>query len=274
MDQLPQSTGYLTLYFQGEPFLNRDIFDCIAYARAKNMYVCSSTNGHFLSEENILKTIGSGLNKLIIPLDGTDQQTYEQYRIEGSFQQVIDGIQDFVRIRRQMKTKKPKLEIQFLVLKSNEHQIKEIKLLGKKLGADKVKLKTAQFYHYEHGNPLIPENQRYNRYRQQPREMKTKFSNFQLFESSNLQIPSAHQHITNKNPLSNRCFRMWGSCVITWDGKVVPCCYDKNADHCMGDLTKNSFRDIWNGKKYQDFRNQIVINRKSIDICRNCNQRW
>ena len=40
---------------------------------------------------------------------------------------------------------------------------------------------------------------------------------------------------------------MWHSCVITWDGKVVPCCFDKDAHHTLGDLTQNSFSEIWNG---------------------------
>ncbi|MFH1159542.1 MAG: SPASM domain-containing protein [bacterium] len=67
---------------------------------------------------------------------------------------------------------------------------------------------------------------------------------------------------------------MWSGCVITWDGLVVPCCFDKDADHCLGDLKTQSFQDIWRGEKYREFRKRIFTERKSVDICRNCTQKW
>ncbi|MFC2102733.1 radical SAM/SPASM domain-containing protein [Bacteroidota bacterium] len=261
IDQLSPDLANLTLYFQGEPYLNTDLFNLISHARSRNIYVWTSTNGHYFTEKNIRRTIQSGLNKLIISLDGTDQEAYEKYRIGGSFQKVIDGTSDFVRIRKEMKAKRPLLEIQFLVLKSNEHQLKEIKELGKSLGVDRTVLKTAQFYDFEHGNPLMPENERWSRYKRTSRK-----------ESQQLAVGS-QQYIIN-NSLPNRCFRMWSGCVVTWDGKVVPCCFDKDADHCLGDLKSQSFNEIWKGEPYKLFRKQILENRKSIDICRNCGQIW
>lgn len=251
IDQLSSSLSWLTLYFQGEPYLNRDLFDMIAYARKRRVYVWSSTNGHFLSENNIRRTIESGLNRLVISLDGTDQKTYEQYRIGGSYETVVEGIRRFVRIRKEMGSAIPVLEIQFLVLKSNEHQVNEIKTLGKSLGVDRTVLKTAQFYDFEEGNSLMPEG-RWSRYKR----------------------TSGQERFVIKNPLPNRCFRMWSGCVITWDGKVVPCCFDKDADHPLGDLKRQSFREIWKGEPYRKFRETILKKRKSVDICRNCNQRW
>jgi radical SAM protein with 4Fe4S-binding SPASM domain len=73
-----------------------------------------------------------------------------------------------------------------------------------------------------------------------------------------------------KSQLMNRCLRLWTNPVITWDGKVVPCCFDKNSDHEMGDLTSSTLREIWEGKKYQRFRNDVLSGRKDIEICRNC----
>ena len=140
-----------------------------------------------------------------------------------------------------------------------ENQIEEIKILGKSLGVDRVKLKTAQFYDFENGNPLMPDEERWSRYRLRDEGRGTKETN-PIFKI--------------KNPLTNRCFRMWSGCVITWDGKVVPCCFDKDAEHCMGDLKKQSFQEAWKGEKYQRFRQTILRNRKSIDICRNCSQKF
>lgn len=259
IEQISPQAAYLTLYFQGEPYLHKDLFRFISFARSRHIHVISSTNGHYLTEENIRMTIESGLNKLIISLDGTDQKAYEQYRIGGSFETVVKGIRAFARIRNEMKAQNPVLEIQFLVLKSNEHQVEEIKKLGKSLGADRTVLKSAQFYNLGTSNPLIPGEGRWSRYRR---------------TSGQADRRKSGRGYELKNPLPNRCFRMWSGCVITWDGSVVPCCYDKDADHRMGDLNTQSFQEIWKGDNHRKFRKKILNERKSVDICRNCNQWW
>jgi radical SAM protein with 4Fe4S-binding SPASM domain len=65
---------------------------------------------------------------------------------------------------------------------------------------------------------------------------------------------------------------MWHSNVITWDGKVLPCCFDKDAQHQLGDLGKVEMHQIWNGKNYQEFRKELMKSRKNIDICSNCSE--
>lgn len=65
---------------------------------------------------------------------------------------------------------------------------------------------------------------------------------------------------------------MWSSCVITWDGKIVPCCFDKDAKHQLGDLKENTLKQIWLNKKYTDFRKTLLNNRAEIDICQNCTE--
>ncbi len=272
--QLSPRLAYLTLYFQGEPYLNKDIFGFISYARTRNMYVWTSTNGHFLSDENIRRTIDSGLNKLIISLDGTDQTAYEQYRIGGSLETVTEGIRNFVWIRKEMGAHKPILEIQFLVLKSNQHQIEEIRKLGKSLGVDRTVLKTAQVYDFEQGSALMPEDGKWTRYKRTSGQADKRTKGHRVTESQSHQSRVTGHEFILKNPLPNRCFRMWSGCVITWDGKVVPCCFDKDAGHCMGDLKEQSFQEIWRGKKYREFRKKIFSERKSVGICRNCSQRW
>ena len=138
---------------------------------------------------------------------------------------------------------------QYLVVKHNEHQLEEALKVSKELGVDEIRFKTAQVYDYKNGNDLIPENEKYSRYK------KTKKGDFIL-----------------KNKLYNHCWRMWSSSVITFDGKLVPCCFDKDAKYQMGDLKEMSFRDIWNGDKYQSFRKRLFTNRQSIDICQNCTE--
>jgi len=245
---IQSSIVYLTLYFQGEPYLNHNFFIFVNEARKRNIYVATSTNGHFLDKDNAKKTIESGLNRLIISVDGANQLTYEKYRKGGNLEKVKEGIKNLVEARNEG-TNTLYIILQFIVFKFNEEEIKEIKALAIDLGVDELQLKTAQIYNYQNGNPLIPSNDKYSRYN------KKDDGTYQL-----------------KRQSKNKCFRMWSSSVISWDGLVVPCCFDKDAEFKMGDLKKETFKTIWNSTKYNDFRNEILKNRTTINICTNCSE--
>ncbi|OYT17692.1 MAG: hypothetical protein B7C24_01220 [Bacteroidetes bacterium 4572_77] len=65
---------WLILYFQGEPYMNRDFFAMVKYAKLLKIFTTSSTNGHFLNKSNAKKTIESGLDQIIISLDGATKK--------------------------------------------------------------------------------------------------------------------------------------------------------------------------------------------------------
>ncbi len=249
IDELHGYLMYLTLYFQGEPYLNLGFLDAVRYAHSKNIYTATSTNGHYLSMENAQKTVQSGLSRLIISMDGTNQQTYQKYRIGGKLDKVISGTENLIAARKNLKKKTPFIILQFIVFDHNIHQIKEAKSMARKLGVDKLELKTAQVYNFEKGSALIPNDKKYSRY--------------QKNEESAYFI---------KSKLMNKCWKMWHSCVMTWDGNIVPCCFDKDAKYTMGNIHTQSFGEIWNGQKYLDFRSRLLANRKEIDICKNCTE--
>lgn len=249
IEQIYQKSFYLTFYFQGEPYINPNFLDMVKFAHGKKMYTATSTNAHFLNDVNSRKTIESGLDRLIISIDGTDQKVYESYRKGGSLDKVLEGTKNIIKWKKQLRSKTPHVIFQFLVVKPNEHQIEDIKILARELGVDEVKFKTAQVYNYENGNELIPENKKYSRYK--------------MLGNGKYQI---------KNRLSDHCWRLWHSCVITWDGKVVPCCFDKDATYQLGDLRKNSFREVWQSTKYYNFRSTVLRGREHIDICKNCSE--
>lgn len=249
IDDLYKDLLFLIFYFQGEPYINPKFLDMVHYAHQKGIYTITSTNGHFLSEENARRTVESGLDRLIISVDGTTQQTYESYRKEGKLEVVLQGARNVVKWKKKLKSRTPHLIFQFLVVRPNEHEIPEIYRLAKEIGIDEVKLKTAQVYDYENGNPLIPTIDRYARYARQ-----------------------ADGTYRIKNELLNHCWKLWHSCVITWDGLVVPCCFDKDAMYRLGDLKKLTFQEIWQGEAYQQFRARIFRGRQHIDICTNCTE--
>ncbi len=248
IDKLAKTVGYVNFYFQGEPLISPHFYELVSYARQKNIYASTSTNAHFLSEDNCEKLINSGLNRLIISIDGTTQDTYEQYRKEGTLQTVIEGTKRLIMIRN--KRQAPLFIIfQFLVVKPNEHQTQEVLDLAKQLGVDEVRFKTAQLYDYRNGHELMPTQEKYSRYRLQ------KDGTYKV-----------------KGVQGNHCWRMWSSSVITWDGDMVPCCFDKDARHKMGNLVDRELKDIWLSSDYRTFRKQVLIKRDAIEICKNCSE--
>jgi len=249
IDELYKDLIYLIFYFQGEPYINPNFLDMVAYAHQKGIYTITSTNGHFLNDANAKKTIESGLDRMIISVDGTTQEVYENYRKAGKLENVLEGTRNVVKWKKKLKSKTPHIIFQFLVVKPNEHQIPEIYRLADEIGIDEVKLKTAQVYDYEYGNPLIPTIEKYSRYHQK--------------EDGTYRV---------KNELLNHCWKLWHACVISWDGLVLPCCFDKDAQHQLGDLKKASFQEIWNGEAYTDFRTSLLKGRDQIEICTNCTE--
>lgn len=248
MEEVSPHLMYLTFYFQGEPYLNPAFLDMVKIASRHKIYTTTSTNAHFLDDPNAKRTVESGLNRLIISIDGSSQDTYESYRKEGDLRKVLEGTRNVVKWKKRQRSNL-KVVWQFLVVKPNEHQIPEIEILAKEYGVDKVAFKTAQIYDYKNGSDLIPTIDKYSRYRK-----------------------NSDGTYAIKNKLEDKCWKMWNSCVITWDGQVIPCCFDKDASHSFGNVSEKPFKDIWFSNQYQHFRNALLTSRSEIEICKNCTE--
>ena len=250
IDDMHRELLYLIFYFQGEPFLNPSFMEMVKYASGKKIYTATSTNAHYLTDDNARKTVESGLDRLIISIDGTTQEVYQQYRVGGKLDKVLEGAKNIVKWKKELNSSKPFVVFQFLVVKPNEHQIEDVKKLAVDIGVDDVWFKTAQVYDYKNDpNGLIPGIDKYSRYKKNDKG-----------------------EWQPKNKLANHCWKLWHANVITWDGLVVPCCFDKDAQHQLGDLSKQSFREVWENEQYRDFRKQLMHSRKNIDICSNCSE--
>jgi radical SAM protein with 4Fe4S-binding SPASM domain len=249
MDGMAPHLIHLNLYFQGEPFIHPEFLQLVSYAHRRKIFTSTSTNGHFFTDEIARQTVESGLDRVIISVDGTTQEVYQQYRVHGKLEKVLEGTRRLMAQRTLLKKRTPQVIFQFLVVAPNEHQIPEVLALAEEIGVDEVRFKTAQVYDYVNGNPLIPSNERYSRY---------------------LKLSDGTYRV--KNALDNQCWRMWSGCVITWDGRVVPCCFDKDATHALGQLENENLHSIWNGQAYRSFRKFLMHSRADIDICSNCSE--
>ncbi len=247
INQVSKYAFLVNLYFQGEPFMHIKIFELVKYAKSKGLIVATSTNGLFVTKTVAETIVESGLDEIYVSLDGITQDVYEKYRIGGDVDKVIEGINNIVSAKRKLNSKFPIIRTQMLAFSFNEHQINEFKTLSYKLGADVADVKTAQVYGVENKQFLLPKSTGLTRYSLKP--------------DGSGEI---------KGKIRNSCWKHWSSSVITWEGDVVPCCFDKDADFKMGNLVKMDLKEVWKNKSYNNFRNSILRNQDKIEICKNC----
>ncbi len=248
IDELSPYLMHLTYYFQGEPYLHPGSHDMIAYASSRGIYTITSTNGHYLSESHCEDIVRSGLSRLIVSVDGADQESYASYRVGGNLEKVLQGLRTLADTKRRLGASTPHIVMQTIAFRSNEAQLAELQSLAKKAGADEWVLKSAQVYNYDTAEELLPRDGALRRYK----------------KIGDVYVPKSAQ--------GDACWRMWHSAVMTWDGKVVPCCFDKDAGHTLGDFTQESFADIWHSLRYTEMRQAVFEDRKLIDICANCSE--
>jgi radical SAM protein with 4Fe4S-binding SPASM domain len=218
----------------------------IEYAQSKNIYVSVSTNGNLISAININILMEHAPDKIIFSLDGLDEESYQNYRVGGTFKKADDALQLLVEAKRKLNLRKPFVELQFIVMKQNEHLINEVKAYSQKRFVDRLVFKTMQISSQESAMKFLPTKSEYSRY---------------ILKNGSYEI---------KGTQKDHCFALWRTAVITWDNKMVPCCFDKDAEYVMGDLNVDSFRDIWDSPKYRIFRKSILTGHNMIEMCRNC----
>ncbi len=249
IDEMDRYLVHLTLWSQGEPFVNDEFLEMVRYAASKGIKTMTSTNGHFLTDR-AEQVVQSGLDTLIVAVDGASQETYERYRVNGKFQKVYSGMTAVRDAKKRLNSTRPSVELQFIVMKHNEHELDSIRTLAHECGADVLSFKTAQVYTKEQADEFLPTVEKYRRYALGPNgELKTKEREV------------------------NFCRWVLLCPVINWDGTVSPCCFDKNADYGLGNVfTNGGLKSVWRDRPYREFRSRVFTRRKSIPICSNCSE--
>jgi len=239
----------------GEPFINPDLLKMIKYAVSSGIHVITSTNGEFFkSLDFALQVVRSGLQHLIICLDGADQETLSIYRKGSDFNSIIRSIELIIQAKRELKSNTPRVEIQFILMKHNEHQRERMKIIAGELGVDHYCEKTVGI------NANDPEFQEQAE-KFLPRDIS--LSRYYLRKDGTYGL---------KGKPGNYCDWVYERTVINSDGTVVPCCYDLYSEHIMGNVFEESLKSIWTNDKYQSFREGIRKNRAGIPICNICSE--
>ncbi len=258
IDEIGDYVFLILLWDWGEPFLNPNIYEMISYARQRGIKIVSSTNGHpFTQIENADKLVRSGLDSLVVAMDGISQKTYECYRQGGKLESVLKGIRIIVARKRSLNSKTPLINLRFIVMKHNEHEIPQLKDLARSLGVDALTFKTLNPYSNdtyfekrsikdESVNEFLPENYSYRRFRYTHNDQ---------------------ERIRVKN---NPCKSLWNTPGIHWNGTVCPCTFDCNEKYVLGDLKTDTFKNIWFGTRYSRMRSQFRTDWEKINFCREC----
>lgn len=258
LNQVQITAHTMQFYFQGEPLLNPLLPQMIALAHQTGLYTIVSTNAQAITQDMAQSLIQSGLNRIIVSIDGFSQESYEAYRVGGSLQKALNGLRFLHEAKRQYQSP-IRIELQVLRLRSNQHEWSWIRKHYKDLGATHLTFKTAQLYDYQHGNPLMPTDLRYSRYRQLP----------------NGTYVHKHSYISHLSPFRFRvspCYRLWSGGVVTTNGEFLPCCYDKEHHHAFGNLTTHSLSELFHSKRADHLRRHVLRNTQALpEMCKNCN---
>ena len=252
-------------YFQGEPLLNPRLPELICEVAQQGLYTIVSTNAQALDRAMAKRLVVSGLHRIIISMDGLSQSSYEAYRKGGSVEKARAAIRylreerEIARRQRLISGDYPLIELQCLLLRSNEREQALMRKTYRLLGADRLTFKTAQFYDYQYGNPLMPARDRDRRYEQCADG---------TYRMKRHPLRRLWHVLTGISP----CYRLWAGCVLTTNGDVLPCCYDKSHTHAYGNIHHASLPTLFRSKQAGAFRRTAIRApfQQAPEICQNC----
>lgn len=244
-DEIRGFTLSAWLSFQGEPMMHPEFFRIAELFAGMNPVI--ATNGHYLDKERCLGLAGSSLKKVIISYDGVTPGSYGIYRRGGDHELVKEGIRRLAATVRERRSGL-KIVLQFLLHRGNEHEVRAAAAFAGSVGAGFI-IKSMQVLDPARAGEWVSSDDLRSRYVRGD--------------------DGAWRHAGSP---SRGCLRMWSSAVITTDGDVVPCCFDKHGVHAMGNLNSQSFAEIWRSGRYRDFRAAVMKDRQTVDICAHCPQ--
>lgn len=219
----------------GESLLNKEVFKMIAHAQSRNVGTNLSTNFSETNASDLDNLLDSGLEYLIVSLDGISAESYSQYRVRGKFENVMHNLSEIIRLRNLRRQITPVVEWQFIVMKQNEHEIEQAEVIAKKIGVDRIR--------------FIPVGMPYDT----PDRRAVADRWFPLTVAGREYGPEVEQQFGQANKPSP-CFYLYRSMVVNSDGGVAPCCVVYKKDSDFGQLPVQNVHDLWNNEKYLSAR--------------------
>ncbi len=249
VDEISPFAAKIYLYKWGEPFLHKDIIAMISYVHAKRIATLVSSNLNVLPKTGAEALVRSGLDDLIVSCDGLTQETYEQYRRGGSLDAVKKNLKEIAACKKRLGTKRPRIEMQYLVFEHNEHEVERVVAAGKEWGADIVRL-CSPITDWTADATVTASI----RPAKDPRFIRPDFVE-QMQKGKKIK-----EAFVQKSKMKKNCFWPWRAMVINCNGLIDPCCYNEGDKH-FGNVSRETIRSVWNNEAYRYARR--CINGKS-----------
>lgn len=237
----------------GEPLLNKEFFEMVSYAKDKNISVFSFSNAKIIDQSMAKEIVKSGLREITISVDGAISKTHNNIRVDSDLDQVLRAIEMLVSVRGKLKY--PIISVWFVGRKSNIHELSDLLDICKKLGID--------YLTCQHDLTYWGKEEYKEKMKEDALGKDIKFAKEIINDVAKKAIYLGVKFINfQKNKFSNKfgkeCYLPWRSCFIATDGRVVPCCLLADPEVIsLGDLSKDSFKGVWNNDNYQNFRKRI-----------------
>lgn len=254
VDHIKDAVHIVMLYFTNEPLLNPDIFSMVKYAHQNNLYTEISTNAVLLIKEKTKELFESGLDRIIIDLDGTTKDSYEQFRVGAKFENVLANITYFCQQKQALKLKKPFIELQFVLNKLNQGEVEDIKILARQLKVDRLCIRAFGLGEYAYSE-------------QARRVLADKFLPDDSKYQQKIRYKKAGEKITIKHSPAV-CPLAKSHLVVLVDGSVAMCCYDLRGEYLYGNVLKKTLKDIWFDPENKKKR-KMAFN-KRYPLCKTC----
>jgi MoaA/NifB/PqqE/SkfB family radical SAM enzyme len=184
VDQTYRHAFKVFLYMWGEPLIHPEIFHMVKYAAGKNLAVQISSNLNIYRQSYADQMVDSGLEHLVVAMDGVSQEIYEKYRVGGQIQKVIDNVRAIIITRNKRQSRRPFVELQFIVFPHNRHELHQAQQLAGELGADR----------------------------------------FTVIDGGTSGTRVERSMKGDRTVHSDKCNALWIMACFNWDGSFFPCC--------------------------------------------------
>lgn len=251
VDEAGDTLLYLILWGWGEPFLNPDLPRMIAYARDRRILTVCSTNLNRLTPEYARAVVASGLDALIVALDGVTDATEGRLRPGGSATRVVDNLRRLIAERARIGSAKPFINLRMVVSRENEHEADAFRRLARELGTDMVSFKAFSTRQPGYADPA------------HDRAFAPKDERLRWYEYLDDYAP---------DPGKGRydCRFPWTKPTLFPDGEVALCEFDLRSERPLGNILTTRFDDIWFGPVMRALRKRFRRDRAGLEFCRDC----
>jgi len=252
IDAIKDHVHVVLLYYSNEPLLNPSLAEMIKYAEKNNLYAMISTNAMLLDKKNTDEILDSGLDEILLCLDGMTKEAYEPFREGAKFEIVFENIKYFCEEKKRRKKIKPYIELQYIVTKLNQDQIPEVKKFVEDYKIDRLRLKSLAIGEYNYNKSELGELA--EKFLPNKEDVKTRYKK----EAGSIK----HKKFTKI------CSNAKNQIVILDKGQMIMCCYDVKGQYEYGNILESDFKKNWFNKETK-IKRKMARERK-FPLCQKC----